>query len=254
MSEINNLLHWNGKIWDGVYQNFEEAGADKGVFDGSLWIDKQVASAKASIENFNSDELINPLGMTTDYALPFVSATISEREKPLKIIDFGGGLGASFLPLKAMLPLGQSLEFVVIEGRAICEQGRVLFDNFSEISFIEQMPPASSVDIINAGSSMHYVDDWIGLLKRFGEYAPKYMIFSDLPAANIDTFVTVQNYRGKKIPVRFWNLVEFVQAVESLGYRLVMKSRFRNEYLAYMERFDMKYRLNFFSQLVFQQH
>ena len=78
------------------------------------------------------------------------------------------------------------------------------------------------------------------------------MVFSDLPAGDINSFVTIQNQYGDKTPVRFWNLQEFINVVESLGYRLVFKSRFINDYIDAMKYFDEAYRLKYFSQLIFK--
>ena len=62
----------------------------------------------------------------------------------------------------------------------------------------------------------------------------------------------LKNQYGDKTPVRFWNLQEFINVVESLGYRLIFKSRFINDYIGAMEYFDEAYRLKYFSQLIFK--
>jgi putative methyltransferase (TIGR04325 family) len=253
MSKTNNLTtSWNGEIWQGVYLNFVETGGDPNVHEGQVWIEKQVGQAKATIGKYETDATISPVGLTTDYALSYIAATVAKEGKPLKIIDFGGGLGVSFLPLKSVLPDNQPLEFCVVEGKLICEQGKKLFENYAEISFTEQMPSTECVDIIHAGSSMHYVDDWIELLKQFSQYTPKFLIFADLPAGDIETFVTTQNYYDKQIPVRFWNIQQFINAVEDLGYRLIMKSRFHSKYISHMRNFDRLHRLNYFAQIIFE--
>lgn len=243
---------WDGQIWSGVFKNFEEAIGDQDVFEDSIWLEKQVYQAKINIEQANSKGTISELAITSEYSLPMVAATIAQPDQKIRILDFGGGLGSSFLPLKAMLPQNQPLDFIVIENDAICEQGKMLFIDEKQITFLNRIPSNEKFDIIHLGSSFHYVDDWIEHLRLFSLMLPKYLIFADLPAGDIDTFITIQNYYDRKIPVRFWNLSEFIDEVNKLGLRLVMKARYYNNYLSYMNSFDSDHRLNYFSQLIFK--
>lgn len=243
---------WDGQIWSGVYNTFAEAAGEEGVFEDSVWLKKQVAQATYAIEQNRLSGTISEIAQTTDYALPVVAAAIAQPHQTLKILDFGGGMASSFFPFVAMLPADQDLQFVVVENKSLCDEGKNLFRNEKRLSFRTEIPVDEKFDIIHAGSSFHYVDDWIALLRLFAHLRPHYIIFADLPAGDIDTFVTIQNYYGRKIPVRFWNLIEFIGRVAELGFRLVMRSRYHSDYLAAMDGFDQEHRLNHFSQLVFR--
>jgi len=142
------------------------------------------------------------------------------------------------------------------------QDGREIFDGNNKIQFFTELPSFdTSIDIVHLGSSIQYVDEWTKLLNDLSKYSAKYLIFADLPAAEIDTFVTIQNYYGNKIPVRFWNLKEFISTVEDLGYKLVFKARYikdnpkkhgSNDIDSINNCFDNNYRLGHFSQLVFR--
>jgi putative methyltransferase (TIGR04325 family) len=243
---------WDGQIWVGVFKTFEDAMGEQDVFEGSIWLEKQISQAKFTIEQSHSKETISKLALTSEYSLPVIAATIAHPDQTLRILDFGGGLGTSFLPLKAMLTENQPLDFIVIENEAICKEGESLFKDEKQITFFNRIPGDEKFDIIHAGSSFHYVDDWIEHLRLFSQMDPKYLIFADLPAGDIDTFITIQNYNDRKIPVRFWNLCEFIDEVEKLGFRLIMRARYHSNYLNYMNSFDQDHRLTHFSQMVFK--
>jgi putative methyltransferase (TIGR04325 family) len=57
--------------------------------------------------------------------------------------------------------------------------------------------------------------------------APEYLVIDDLPAGDIETFVSLQNYYGKKIPHWFFNVREFIERIEQeTQYRLCYKARY----------------------------
>ena len=249
-----SVNQWEGKIWDGIFEDFDQTKGEGDVFQGSVWLEKQINHAQLAIDQTLSEETISKLAITAEYALPVIAAAIANPKKKLRILDFGGGLGSSFLPLKAMLPVNQPLDFFVVENETMCEEGKILFKNEEQLTFIDHLPAGKEFDIIHAGSSFHYVDDWIGQLQQFVKMSPQYIIFADLPAGDIKTFVTIQNYYGRKVPVRFWNIGEFIAAMENLGYELAMRSRNSSNYINSMDNFDPEHRLNYFSQLIFKRY
>jgi putative methyltransferase (TIGR04325 family) len=253
-------INQNSKVWEGVYETFAQAGGHPGVHEEPVWLGKVIERARQAVQLSGGPSALAPIAVTRDYALPFVAALIARREKPLRILDFGGGLGASFLPLLRMLPPDQPIDFVVVENHSVCAAGREFFKDFRQITFREEVPDSNDgYDIIHCGSSFHYVDDWQGMLKRLTTISADYLIFVDLPAADNKAFVTIQHYYGYGIPVHFWNLKEFISMVESHGYGLVFQARYKGSYLAADEdlptlNFDSEHRLNYISQLIFRRN
>lgn len=245
------------KVWEGVYESFADVRGDNGVFEQDVWLGKVKDRARAALEMSRSDAAIAPVGETSDYALPVVAALAARRGATLRILDFGGGLATSFIPLVKMLPPDQPLEFVIVENERVCSAGRELLSADARIRFRSDIPGAGEpFDIAHCGSSIHYVDEWVEVLNRLVSLKPRFLLFSDLPAADNDTFVTAQVFYGTYIPVRFWNLTEFVKLVENLDYRLLLKARYRGSFLGEQkepptEHFDPTHRLRYFSQLVF---
>jgi putative methyltransferase (TIGR04325 family) len=246
------------KIWDGVFGSFAEADADEAIFDGDVWLDKVRATAREAIAASKGETEIPSIAETANYALPFVAATAAHRDRTLRILDFGGGLAASYFPLVAMLPSDQPLEYVIVENDGVCQEGDKLLATDRRISFRTDLPePGTRYDIVHCGSSLHYVEDWRQMLRQLVAYQPAYLLFADLPAADNCSFVTTQAYYGRRIAVHFWNLREFIAAIQEIGYDLLLKARYRGRFLgptAAMptEHFDSVRRLTYCSQLIFR--
>jgi len=246
-----------GNIWQGVFDSFDEANADQIVFEGGVWLEKEAARATKALAGASGPSAIPKIATTFEYVLPFIAATALRSDKHLEILDFGGGMARSFVTLAAMLPSDAKLRFAVVENKAVCARGRQLFAGDERVSFREEMPHGELFDIVHAGSSLHYVDNWQTTLGLFASTGAEYLVFVDLPAADNVTFVTTQSFHGQRIPVRFWNIQSFVDSVQSLGYRLILKSRYRGYYLPAeaelpTDNFDDSHRLEYFSQLVFR--
>lgn len=246
------------KVWDGVYELFAEARGSVDAFEGDIWLDKITERARSAIASSEEGTTIASVAETKDYALPFVAALAARPQKSLRILDFGGGLATSYLPLINMLPSGQPLDFVIVENEKVCTRGKDLFGSDKRLCFRADVPTSrEKFDIVHCGSSLHYVDDFVGMLDRFVSLEPEYLLFADLPAAENRTFVTAQMFHGRRIPVRFWNLGEFVTHVKKLGYGMIFGARFiahftANETVRCFAHFPKDYRLNHFSQLVFK--
>ena len=248
----------NSKVWDGVFATFAEAAPDGTVFEEAIWLDKIAERCRQLSNASGENDAVAPVAVTRDYALPFVAACAAPHAGPLRILDFGGGMGTTFLPLVKMLAPDQPIDFVIVENAAVCSAGRDFFKHDSRITFREQVPGADEYfDIVHCGSSLHYVDDWEAMLDKLAALRPEYLLFADLPAAENPSFVTSQIFHGKSIPVHFWNFREFVAAVEARGFTLAFRSRYQGYYLPQnatppVANFDAAHRLRYFCQLIFR--
>jgi putative methyltransferase (TIGR04325 family) len=72
---------------------------------------------------------------------------------------------------------------------------------------------------------MQYVEDWKGILQKFAEYNPSYILLADLPAGKIPTYATVQNHYEAKIPYWFFNVDEVIETMSIEDYKLILKTK-----------------------------
>ena len=246
-------------VWEGVYESWEEAPGDDDAFDDNVWLGKVSQRAKDTLAEYRKSSTLSPVTRIRDYILPVAASMISSSSKSdLKVLDFGGGMAASYLPLISSLPDSNNIEFHVIEGKGICLKSKEILGDFKKLYFHEKLPKNShSFDIVHGGSSIQYVEDWRSLLAKFFDYCPQLLILEDLMAGDVKTFITIQNYYGKKIRSWFLNINEIIESVEQYKYKLIYKTQFTHDILGKvgplpMENFSPPYRLDYGSHLMFE--
>lgn len=245
-------------IWEGIYDEWEDAPVIEGAFDSSKWLDDQVAIARRELVDSEKNRGSIPANAKSrDYILPTVVAMARPVKGDLKVLDFGGGLASSYLPVIASLPDGNAIEFHVVERQGVCEKGREVFPDNMKLFFHAELPSEGHFDVIHAGRSFQYVDDWPELLRQFAGLTPGYLVLAGALAGDIKPFVTMQNYYGYKIRVRFLNLGELIREAESLGFRLISKTlhlskRLGKEGPLPMDNFPESHRLEHPCQLLFE--
>ena len=92
-----------------------------------------------------------------------------------------------------------------------------------EITYIPILPSSGDFDLIYAASSFQYIENWQDLIEKFTSLDPQYILLADVFAGAINSFVTLQNYYGSRIPHWFLNLKELIDVFNKHGYRLDMQ-------------------------------
>ncbi|OQA03886.1 MAG: hypothetical protein BWY69_00192 [Planctomycetes bacterium ADurb.Bin401] len=192
-------------IWEGIYSSFAECPKCGDGFSSERWSNQQFDRIKKLKEEIKqSGEKI--VGCQNGL-LPVLAAVVGSVLMTcgcIRNIDF---------------------EFFVMESQEVCEKGMEFFKGDSQIHFYSSLPKEiKNFDIIHLGSSIQYIEDWKGLLTGFTKYNPKYILLADVPAGNIPTYATVQNYYESKIPYWFFNINEIIDCMDSAGYGLLFKS------------------------------
>lgn len=251
---VNNEFH----IWEGVYRHWDDAPQLGDAFNNEKWLTDQTSAISAEMSDQTGEYgTIPACAISRDYILPIISA-LAMQQGHLKILDFGGGLATSYPLVMGSIPGSERIEFHVVESSSICARGRKQFTELGNLHFHTSIPGAdASFDIIHAGRSFQYIDDWRSLLTTFSSLNPRYLVLAGLLAGDIAPFVSVQNYYGCKIRVRFLNRDELIKAVEQLGFRLVYKSlhlskRLGTEGPLPMNNFPLENRLEHPCQLLFE--
>ncbi len=243
-------------IWEGVYQKWNEAPLVGDAFNSDKWLSDQAAYVSAEIAEL-LDDGISACAVSRDFVLPVLAAFVLQPGRVLRILDFGGGMASSYPLVMGTTSGCEAIEFHVLESPAICASGRAKLTSCKNLFFHSEMPPADiDFDIVHAGRSMQYVDDWRGLLAAFAQRKAQYIVLAGLLAGDIKPFVTTQNYYGCKIPVRFLNRDEVICTIEDLGYRLIYKAlhfskRLGKEGPLPMDNFPVENRLQHPCQLLF---
>ncbi len=247
----------NFHIWEGIYERFPEE-TNGSAWDSDRWVDSLVEDVLPEIENIDSQCSISSNTIVRNYPLgPIIALLTKQKAEPVRVLDFGGGLASTFPSVAASLPNPELVRFEIVESKPICLRGRQVYEKFDNVIFHEHLPSdGEKFDVIHAGSSLHYVQDWQGILKRFTDFNPSLVMLSGLMAGDIKTFVTYQNYYESKCPVWFWNIGDIINALDDLGCKLIYKSLLASRYLGKeqplpMNNFPAEYRLNRKCNLIF---
>ena len=247
-------------VWEGVYNCWGDAPQDDNVLEEKIWTNRLTNQALRNILAYRSGKSFFLASSTQDYILSLAGGMLlSSSEDSLCILDFGGGMGTSYFPLISSLPDTKKVEFHIVELKTICDLANKILGDFPQLHFHESLPKISrEVDIIHAGSSMQYISDWKGLLDEFANYRPRILILEDILTGDIPSFITTQNFYGKKIRMRFLNINELIEKVQRLDYQLIYKSQCTQNFLGGiggslpMKNFPSQYQLDYGSHLIFK--
>ncbi len=210
-----------GPIWEGVYANFAEVPVTGPGFAGDIWITR--GQEKLAAQREAAQRQAGQPGHA-EGLLPVVAALTLARKGSVRILDFGGGLGFAYYPLLGTLPDSAPVRLQIVEGEAVCRAGRESFASVPQVSFHEGLgPELAGPDIAHFGSSLHYIEDWQGLLAAICALGPETLLLTDLTAGDIPTYASAQEYYGSKLPVWFFNLSEVTEVLCGLGYALRLR-------------------------------
>ena len=230
-------------VWNGVYSNFDSAPREGDGYNDTRLVQEISESAKT---------LKAPEIKEEHSYMPFLVSLLTERTKGrIRILDFGGAMGAGYLCLTSFFLNPENIDYHVIELESICEEGRTIFKERKNIHFHSSFPDElSDINIIYVNSALQYVEDFKEVLHKLCSYNAQYFLFVRLSAGNIPTFVSVQeNLPGAKIPCRFFNIKEIITIMNNEGYNLIYKGLLERKYD--MRNFIKKYRLEQQSVLLF---
>ena len=247
-------------VWEGIYSCWEDARQDSNIFEEKIWINKLTNQVQKNITDYRSKNNSHLAPPAQDHILSLAAGVLfSPSEDNLQVLDFGGGLGTSYFRLISSLPESKKVEFHIVELKIICDLAQNFLGDFPQLHFYKTLPNLSKpVHIIHLGSSIQYAPDWKDLLAKLANYRSHILILEELPAGDIPSFISTQNYYGKKLQCHFFNINELIEEVQTLGYELIYKSRCPQNYAGKpgeplpMKNFPSQFRLDFFSNLMFK--
>lgn len=208
--------------WEGVYKNYRDVPASGVGYEDAAVVSAMLAHTRKTKEDLAAGSDPGEVCGGDNLLLPLLAAAAAS-EQPLKILDFGGGLGEGYLCLKAAMT--GAVEYHIVELERTCVDGRRLFEGAGDIFFHDTPPQGlEKVDILHINSALQYIEDYQGLLKRLTDYSPRHILLVRLSAGEFPTFATVQrNFKGMMIPHWFFSIKEITQILAARGYRLVYK-------------------------------
>jgi len=221
-------------IWEGVYASFDQCPDVGPGFESDRWVRQETDRINELLKTVKNDKAIPSVVSYRANLLPFLAAigAANSKENRISILDFGGGLGSTYISVAAACANGQVVDYHVVDSKSICQAGKRRFKDNPRLHFYDHLPDEiQAVDIICLSSSIQYIEDWKGLLREITKYDPQYILLADLPAGDISTYATVQNHYESKIPHWFFNVTEVIETMTSIDFSLLFKSSYDGTYL-----------------------
>jgi putative methyltransferase (TIGR04325 family) len=156
--------------------------------------------------------------MTFAYCL----ALASRSTHRVTVLDWGGGLGFSYLLSRALLSDEVELEYHCKEIPSVCQAGRAAVP---EVSFCDDDACFErTYDFVVASSSLQYCEDWTGLLQRLARSCSGYLLLTRVPVVQVEpSFVVLQRAPAFRTECLSWvfNRHELLDTASRSGVTLV---------------------------------
>ena len=234
---VKGVARWANKqpfIWDGIYERFDQVPIVGRGFASDAWLSDMENYTRSAVMAIDNGSVRVPENVPQYHALlasliaSFESSDrqVESGERPVRILDFGGGMGIGFANAIRCLSAKSKLDYLVVDNEASCARGRQLLKDFSSVTFSPELPEESEpVDLMVLSGVLQFVENYDDLLTNLARFKPSLWLFTFLPTGDIPTFVSAQrNVPGSILPVWFFNAAELVTRIEALGHRLVFRS------------------------------
>jgi putative methyltransferase (TIGR04325 family) len=242
----------SSQIWTGVYRDFASVPVSGHGFEGRIWSHLIEAETERARVSHRDGGTIPPRVTDENALLPLLVSTIAGRQDGVRVLDFGGGAGATYADVRAGCPQASALDYHIVETAAVCQIGERVFHDDSGVRFHRSLPDTlPAVDVVYVRSALQYIDDYAGLLRTLASYQATYLLLVHLSAGDVPTFATAQhNVSGSVLPYWFVNVGEIVDVVTSYGYDLAFKGASRWSYA--QAALPPSHRLRVAANLLFQ--
>ena len=241
----------NNSMFKGFFKSFDDIKKKSNIFENKFWIKREFKKVQ-KLKKKQSHEI----NASKDYPLLVATSIIYNKNKNLNIIDYGGGFGSGYLSISKGV-VKNNLKYYIVDLPEICKLGKKIFVKDKNIIFLKNIPKINNCNIFHFGSCLQYIDNWKQLLNQTCKLKPRYIIFSDLFAGDIKSFVTVQKFNESKMPFRFYNVNQIINLLKRNGYQLLLRNNYQVHFngkpsLLPTDKFPKKNRLRFSSNLIFK--
>ncbi|MBV8879492.1 MAG: methyltransferase, TIGR04325 family [Planctomycetaceae bacterium] len=211
--------------WEGAYRSFAEVPVRGPGFDGDAWL-QQLRDDRARVE-----DALRRGGSAASPPDPELLALAAPLSR-VRVVDFGGGGGVSFLQLAAALPASTVLDYRIVERAPVCDDGNAHFKNDARLRFHPEIGEAlGRPDIVYIRTALQYLEDYRGVLGKLLDLQPKHLLLTNFSGTTAPTFATAQiNQKGSTIPYLFINFPELDAFLGSRGYASTRRKEIPHRY------------------------
>lgn len=148
---VKGVARWANRepfIWDGIYENFAQVPVMGDGFGGDVWLSETQRYTQAAAMALRNSRGEIPESVAQYHALFSLLVAALSGERPVRVVDFGGGMGIGFASLMRLASQAGAcgthseagVEYLVVDSEESCERGRQLFADFPEVKFASELP------------------------------------------------------------------------------------------------------------------
>jgi putative methyltransferase (TIGR04325 family) len=235
-------------VWSGSYPKFEDVPTSGPGYDGESWYE---ASRRTTLQIRSLYERGGAgAEQRSEHALLSLLVA-SEQTSVVRVMDFGGAMGATYVHVRYSAP-HRKLDFHVVDNARMCEGGREILADCEDLRFHETLAGApDDVDIANLSGVLQYVSSYRDLLVALAKKRPKKVLLANTNLGEMPTYATAQNnVAGSVLACWFFNANEIVEIFTANGYRLIFRALDTRYYD--QSRFKVEERILHPSHLLFE--
>jgi len=212
--------------YEGLFDSFEaviKSYGNQPQYSTEMARAQSLKNLRLLINLYNSKTDFVPSWSSTRFN--FISSFVSGLGiNDIGVLDIGGGYGETYLHLKQSTK--KKFQYRVFDLPFTINQSKPELLEFEEIKFCEFLYDVDIVPhIVYFGSSLQYFNDYKKILSEAMSYKALFIVISDTPMGNIETFACAQvNMPGIVIPRWVFNQNEIRLLLKSGGYELVHDS------------------------------
>lgn len=249
------------KIWEGIFANFNEVQDTENIYESERWLAANLERSRNVIDNEGLFTYRSRIAR--DYPLKMAVLASLESNTKVSILDVGGGYGKNLIEIQSTFQdIESRIDFYILDNSVLIDFYKMnikLPKNFHFIQNISEIGKLqANIDVIHFGSVIQYFQNLkVELSDILQRSRPRWIVFSDLMAGDIETFVTVQNYYDSKIPFRFVNFEELNKLVSNWGYKLFVKEFYEHDSTSVyfpQKGFDKKYQIDNSMNVIYRLH
>jgi putative methyltransferase (TIGR04325 family) len=208
-------------VWEGIYGHRRDVPVitERGYDDVSR-IEEMVSESRRFLHAVRNGQKIY---IEWHDALGVLTSMLLKQQASVRILDFGGGIGPSFIQLLSTVGVDANIQYDVVDLDDMATAGSILFADEPRISFHTALPDARrAVDIVYASGVLPYIEDYAALLRQLAALDAPYLLLSRLAAGTFPAFAARQlNLPGQVLAYWFLNVTEIAAILNSCGYFLL---------------------------------
>ena len=211
------------------------------VFEGSFKEFKEVGNLSFFGEDFYSEKKIENLKRELESGIPAYSFVLTplvvgltrskEASKKFNILDYGGGVGSTYLELENSLEDINDIIYHIYDSKNTCELGEKYLNKRKNLKFYSDISDLGpQYDLMHLGSVIQYIENIQEEFNNFFDVGPqdkpRYILVSDAYVGSGKTYVTRADYYGFKHPFKIRSWKDLIGDFDFLGYKLTSKQSF----------------------------